>query len=49
MSSNENDVVWDPFAGLCTTAAACKELNRESYCAEIREEVCNIAIERIDI
>ena len=49
MSSNENDVVWDPFAGLCTTTAACKELNRESYCAEIREEVCNIAIERIDI
>lgn len=39
MSSNEGDVVWDPFAGLCTTAVICEELNREVFCSEINPEV----------
>lgn len=47
MSSNETDVIWDPFAGLCTSAIASKELNRNCYCAEIRKEVFDIASERI--
>lgn len=47
MSSNEDDVVWDPFAGLCTTAIACEETNREVYCAEIRPEVFEQAKKRI--
>ena len=47
MSSNEDDVVWDPFAGLCTTAIVCEETNREVYCAEIRPEVFEQAKKRI--
>lgn len=47
MSSNENDVVWDPFAGLGTTALACEELDREVYCSEIRPEVFEQAKIRI--
>lgn len=47
MSSNENDVIWDPFAGLCTTAMACKDNKREVFCAEINEQVYEIAKNRI--
>lgn len=47
MSSNENDVVWDPFAGLCTTAVAASSLKRECYCAELRPEVFDIAKQRL--
>jgi len=47
MSSNEGDVVWDPFAGLCTTAIACEATNREVYCAEINPKVFEQAKERI--
>ena len=47
MASNEGDVVWDPFAGLCTTAVACKLLKRQAYCAEIRPEVYSVAVDRI--
>lgn len=49
MSSLEGDVVWDPFAGLGTTALASLDLNRSSYCAEIRKEVYDIAVERFKI
>ena len=47
MSSNENDVIWDPFAGLGTSAIASLQLNRKCFCSEIREEVFEIAKERI--
>lgn len=47
MTSDEGDVVWDPFAGLFTTAAASLELNRTCYCAEIREAVFDCGVERI--
>lgn len=47
MSSNTNDVIWDPFAGLCTTAVASSMLGRASYCAEIRPEVFDIATKRL--
>ena len=46
MASNEGDVVWDPFAGLCTTALASYDLNRRCYCAEIRREIFNIGVDR---
>ena len=48
MTSDKGDVVWDPFAGLCTTAVASLELERESYCAELNEEVFNIASQRVN-
>jgi site-specific DNA-methyltransferase (adenine-specific) len=34
-SSNENDVVFDPFAGSCSTLKASLELNRNSYGSEL--------------
>lgn len=47
MSSDEQDVVWDPFAGLFTTAIASFELNRTCFCAETNKEIFEIGINRI--
>jgi len=47
MSTDKNDVVWDPFGGLCTTAVACAQLGRACYCAEINDETCNKAAKRL--
>ena len=46
--TNENDVVFDPFAGSGSTGVACKELNRNFIGAEIYENYFNIANERIN-
>lgn len=47
MTSDENDVVWDPFAGLCTSAIAALELKRACFCAEINPDVFDIACNRV--
>lgn len=47
MSSDEDDVIWDPFAGLATTAVACNKLNRICFLSEIDENVYMEAIKRI--
>ena len=47
MTSDINDVVWDPFAGLGTTAVACHNLQRTCYCAEIDTKTYNAALKRI--
>lgn len=47
MTSDQSDIIWDPFAGLCTTAIASLDLERECYCAEINADVYNIAVERV--
>lgn len=47
MVSDAGDIVWDPFAGLCTTAVASAELERICFCAEINRDVYNIAAERV--
>ena len=47
MVSDVNDVVWDPFAGLCTTAVASAELGRVCFCAEIDSNVYHTAVERV--
>lgn len=47
-SSNENDIVLDPFMGSGTTAVACKELNRQFIGFEISEKWCKVANDRID-
>jgi site-specific DNA-methyltransferase (adenine-specific) len=39
ISSDEGDVVWDPFGGLFTTAIACCRQNRQCFTAEIRPDV----------
>lgn len=47
MTSDTDDVVWDPFAGLCTTAVASLELGRKCYCAEVNPDVYEIAVNRV--
>jgi DNA modification methylase len=46
-SSNESDIVLDPFSGVGTTFAVCKRLNRNFIGFEINEEYINIANQRI--
>ena len=46
-SSNEGDVVLEPFAGSGSTLIACKELNRNYIGYEIDEEYFNVIQKRI--
>ena len=46
-STEEGDVVWEPFGGLCTGAAACIELNRECRVAEVVDEYYDLALKRL--
>lgn len=46
-SSDENDVILDPFCGSGTTAVAAINTNRNFIGFEIDEEYCQIAIDRI--
>lgn len=48
ISSNEGDVVLDPFMGSGSTAVACKMLNRNYIGFEINREFCEIAKERLE-
>ena len=47
ISSNENDIVLDPFIGSGTTAIACLKLNRKFIGIEKEEEYVKIANARI--
>lgn len=47
-SSNENDLVLDPFMGSGSTGLACKMSNRSFIGIEIDEKYFNIAKERIE-
>lgn len=47
-SSNEGDLVLDPFMGIGGTGVACKELNRNFIGIEIDEKYYNIAKGRIE-
>ena len=46
-STQEGDIVLDPFAGIGTTCQVAKELNRRYIGFEIGKEYCEIANERI--
>ncbi len=46
-TTDEGDVVWEPFGGLCTVALAAKRLNRSCYSAEINPNYYRLALERI--
>ena len=46
--TNEGDLVLDNCAGSCTTAVACKRLNRRYICIEKEQEYCDIGQARID-
>ncbi|MGD9874342.1 MAG: DNA methyltransferase [Kiritimatiellia bacterium] len=47
-SSDENDVVWEPFGGLCSATIAAHRLKRRCYASEINEEYFQIAIKRLE-
>lgn len=46
-SSNENDIVFDPFMGAGTTCASAKLLKRNYIGCELSKEYCDIAEQRI--
>ena len=46
-SSQENDIILDPFLGSGTTAVAAKDLNRKYIGYEISKEYCQIAKQRM--
>ena len=47
-SSNENDLILDPYMGSGTTGVACRELKRNFIGCEINEEYFTIAKKRMD-
>ncbi|GCL39586.1 DNA methyltransferase [Sphaerospermopsis sp. FACHB-1194] len=46
-SSNENDVVWEPFGGLCPSAIISLKNKRRCYSAEINNEYYHAAKSRL--
>lgn len=48
VSSNEKDMVMDPFAGTFTLSAVAKELNRKSIGIEISKKYCEIGTKRLE-
>ena len=47
-STNENDIVLDPFMGSGSTLVACKNLRRNGIGIELYEVIYNIALTRVD-
>ena len=47
-SSNEGDLVFDPFMGSGTVAVACKQLNRRFIGFEISPDYCDIVRKRLE-
>ena len=47
-STNENDLVLDPFAGSCTTGVACKMYNRRFVGIDIEKEYLEVGKKRIE-
>jgi len=48
MSSDEGDVVWEPFGGLCSAGIACANLGRSCFAAEINAEYFQAARKRLE-
>ena len=48
-SSNEGDVVLDPFSGTFTTSYVARQLHRNSIGVEIEEEYVKIGLRRVEI
>ena len=46
-STEENDVIWEPFGGLFSASVAARRLNRQSYGAEIDPTYFHYACERL--
>lgn len=48
-SSNEGDIIFDPFAGVGTTGVVAKKLGRNFVMIEIDEDYCLYALKRLDL
>ncbi len=48
-SSNENDLVLDPFSGTFTTSFVAKQLNRKSIGIELQDEYVKIGLRRLKL
>ncbi len=48
-SSNEGDLVLDPFSGTFTTCFGAKELNRKSIGIELQDEYVKIGLRRLQL
>jgi site-specific DNA-methyltransferase (adenine-specific) len=48
-STNEGDVVFDPFLGSGTTSVVAKKLNRNFYGIELTEEYIYLALKRLEL
>ena len=48
-SSNEGDIILDPFSGTFTTSAVAKKLKRKSIGIECEEEYIKTGLRRLDI
>lgn len=48
-SSNEGDLILDPFSGTFTTSYVAKKLNRKSIGIEIQDEYVNIGLKRLEL
>jgi hypothetical protein len=46
-SSDQEDVVWDPFGGLATGAVASLNLGRRCFSAEVNHDFYRLAVERL--
>ena len=46
-SSDQDDVVWEPFGGLCSTAIAALNTGRQCYSAEILAAYYKAALSRL--
>jgi site-specific DNA-methyltransferase (adenine-specific) len=47
VSTDQDDVVWEPFGGLCPGAIVCYDLKRKYYAAEVVPEFYSAATERL--
>lgn len=47
-SSKEGDLVMDPFVGVCATALACQNLNRNFIGCEIDKKYYDTTMERLN-
>ena len=47
-SSDQHDLVWEPFGGLCTAMISAAELNREGVACELNDQIYQEALKRLD-
>jgi hypothetical protein len=46
-STRDNDIIWEPFGGLCTAGYVAQLTNRRAFCAEIDKKVYEYAVRRL--